>query len=441
MGTLDFNSLKWFQCSGKEWIGVAALLEFTILFDVLLYLNRKFTRMDRGCDILELVYKVERSRSGEKCSETLKEKIESTNSSSTVSSVPAQRKMDETRLIISHGGSWVGNYYDGGETEWALVPRGLTHNALVKAVQDVVNVDVARFNIELWSLVNTNSRLARPKIKNDRDVTCLMREDKVVPEVYVTVCEKAAASHSVIEDEDCEHGSGPASVGGYGCAGSGTGPSGAGPSGVSPSGAGPSGVSPSRADPSGFARFRGDTCRDDRLGVDEGVGDGRTSHNVGQSCKPAIPRPWHIPGSEKYSFQPISTEQSTSDNGRFYKGKLFQCKNDLKRALRMYAQKEHFKVRIRRSCKTRFEAGCKDEECEFQLRAIKREDKGDWFVRIFLKKHTCTTDAFHAQPKRPCKQPCRRYKCSKCGEEGHNVARCPSTTQVGGINDETSQQR
>ncbi|KAI9162347.1 hypothetical protein LWI28_026407 [Acer negundo] len=39
MGTLDFNSIIWFQCSDKEWIGVAALLEFTVLFDVLLYLN------------------------------------------------------------------------------------------------------------------------------------------------------------------------------------------------------------------------------------------------------------------------------------------------------------------------------------------------------------------------------------------------------------------
>ncbi|KAI9161649.1 hypothetical protein LWI28_019389 [Acer negundo] len=107
------------------------------------------------------------------------------------------------------------------------------------------------------------------------------------------------ASHGVIEDEDCEHGSGPASVGGYGCAGSGTGPSGAGPSGVSPSGAGPSGVSPSGVSPSGFARFRGDTFRDDGVGVNDGVDDGRTSHNVGQSCKPEIPRPWHIPGSER----------------------------------------------------------------------------------------------------------------------------------------------
>ncbi|KAK1576563.1 hypothetical protein Q3G72_014970 [Acer saccharum] len=39
MGTLDFNSIIWFQCSDKDWIGVAALLEFTVLFDILLYLN------------------------------------------------------------------------------------------------------------------------------------------------------------------------------------------------------------------------------------------------------------------------------------------------------------------------------------------------------------------------------------------------------------------
>ncbi|TXG46308.1 hypothetical protein EZV62_028188 [Acer yangbiense] len=45
MGTLDFNSIIWFQCSDKEWIGVAALLEFTVLLDVLLYLNREMEIM------------------------------------------------------------------------------------------------------------------------------------------------------------------------------------------------------------------------------------------------------------------------------------------------------------------------------------------------------------------------------------------------------------
>ncbi|KAK1574879.1 hypothetical protein Q3G72_000687 [Acer saccharum] len=39
MGPSDFTSIIWFQCSEKEWIGVAALLGFTVLFNVLLYIN------------------------------------------------------------------------------------------------------------------------------------------------------------------------------------------------------------------------------------------------------------------------------------------------------------------------------------------------------------------------------------------------------------------
>ncbi|KAK3219425.1 hypothetical protein Dsin_013395 [Dipteronia sinensis] len=98
---------------------------------------------------------------------------------------------------------------------------------------------------------------------------------------------------------------------------------------------------------------------------------------VDQSCEHASPRAWIIPGSERYSFEPISTEESISDYGRLYKGKIFQCKKDLKRTLHMYALKEQFEIWIRRSSKTRYEARCKDGECEFQLRAFKMQ-KGEY---------------------------------------------------------------
>ncbi|TXG51801.1 hypothetical protein EZV62_024325 [Acer yangbiense] len=62
--------------------------------------------------------------------------------------------MDTKRLVIYHGGSWVGNCYEGGLTKWVNVPRGLTYDALVKLVQDVAKVDAARYTIELCSLVS-----------------------------------------------------------------------------------------------------------------------------------------------------------------------------------------------------------------------------------------------------------------------------------------------
>ena len=42
-------------------------------------------------------------------------------------------------------------------------------------------------------------------------------------------------------------------------------------------------------------------------------------------------------------------------------------KKNLKHTVHMYALNENFELRIRRSSKTRYETGCKDDECEFQL--------------------------------------------------------------------------
>ena len=55
---------------------------------------------------------------------------------------------------------------------------------------------------------------------------------------------------------------------------------------------------------------------------------------------------------------------------------LFRSK-DLKLTVQKYALKQNFELRNRRSSKTRYEAGCKDGECEFQLRAYKMQ-KGEY---------------------------------------------------------------
>ncbi|KAK3229738.1 hypothetical protein Dsin_001619 [Dipteronia sinensis] len=347
--------------------------------------------------------------------------------------------MGAKKLVIHHGGSWAANCYEGGMTKWVHVPISLTYDDLVKLVQDVAKVEDHRSTLELCSLAFTTTGTTRPRIENDKDVSCMMDEDKLLPEVYVTVSKKVATHcmqngtileeddnlvHSTflqqcnlptpqpvyggflqqletcgsipmldlivcndetIDDEeysessdtdnrddssipdidrgshgdkDCNHSVGysAGSVGGHGCAG-----------------------------PSGFATFSGDSF------LEDGLGDG-----VDQSCEHASPQAWIISGLERYSFEPISTEESISDDDRLYKGKIFQCKKDLKRTLHMYALKEQFEVRIRRSSKTRYEAGCKDGECEFQLRAFKMQKGEYWVVRMFLKDHTCNIDGFHA---------------------------------------------
>ena len=106
--------------------------------------------------------------------------------------------MDRTKLVITYGGKWVGNFYEGGETELKKVHRNLTYAELTMLVQGVANVDVTRFTIELRTLVDTGVRLrpSRPKIKDDSDVEMLLCDNGHVPEVYVSVVEKVIAEPS-----------------------------------------------------------------------------------------------------------------------------------------------------------------------------------------------------------------------------------------------------
>ncbi|KAK2648781.1 hypothetical protein Ddye_016270 [Dipteronia dyeriana] len=338
---------------------------------------------------------------------------------------PAPKIMDEMKLVIHHGGSWMSNCYEGGMIKWVNVPRCVSYDGLVKLVEDVVKVDVARYNLQLWSLAFTISGTVRPRIENDNDMSCMMNVDKLLPEVFVSVSAKETADcveddnlcnlptsqpvyggflrqlagygsipivdPSVFNDETIDNeennqwpdsdnsdassipnigrgrhddeywhdgvGCGSGSVGGHGCTG-----------------------------PSGFATFNGVSFQED------GLGD-----NVDQTSEHASPRAWVIPGAERYSFEPISSEEGCSNDGRLYKGRIFQSKKDLKRTLNMYALKEGFEVRIRRSSKTRYEAGCKDGECDFHLRGIKMQKGEYWVVRMFVKDHTCNIDGFHAR--------------------------------------------
>ncbi|KAK2644290.1 hypothetical protein Ddye_019485 [Dipteronia dyeriana] len=82
--------------------------------------------------------------------------------------------MSATKLVIYHGGSWVGNCYEGGMIKWVNVHRDLSCDALVKLVQDVAKVDAARYNLQLCSLAFTNSGIAHSRFENDNNVSYIM---------------------------------------------------------------------------------------------------------------------------------------------------------------------------------------------------------------------------------------------------------------------------
>ncbi|WRX13164.1 Transposase [Theobroma cacao] len=111
-----------------------------------------------------------------------------------------------------------------------------------------------------------------------------------------------------------------------------------------------------------------------------------------------ISRIWLTAGVERFSFQTITTEESTCTDNRLYKGRMFSSKAELKRALSMLVLKEKFAIRVKRSFKGCYEVGCKDKACKFSVHATKLPDRGEyWQVQTFHKVHTCTIDGLQGR--------------------------------------------
>ena len=73
-------------------------------------------------------------------------------------------------LVINCGGHWKENIYKGGFSKTTFVYRNLVYEYLLSMVHAIVCVDHNNFVYEIKSLLNTIGKIARFKIKNDRDV-------------------------------------------------------------------------------------------------------------------------------------------------------------------------------------------------------------------------------------------------------------------------------
>ncbi|KAK3185021.1 hypothetical protein Dsin_032307 [Dipteronia sinensis] len=320
--------------------------------------------------------------------------------------------MGAKKLVIHHGGSWAANCYEGGMTKWVHVLIGLTYDDLVKLVQDVAKVEVHRSTLELCSLAFTTTGTARLRIDNDKDVSCMMDEDKLLPEVYVTVSKKVAThcvqNGTILEEDDnlvhstflqqCNLFTPQPLYDGFlrqlaACG------------------------SISMLDPI--------VCNDETIDDEENRMIARypTLTKVVTEMKIAIivwvlvlgvledmdvlvyrvllhlvvipfeRMDWVTVFIKVVNMLPHKVELFLDPKGI--------RSNSLARRNRFQMMagytREQFEVRIRRSSKTRYEAGCKDGECEFQLRAFKMQKGEYWVVRMFLKDHTCNIDGFHAR--------------------------------------------
>ncbi|KAK2640636.1 hypothetical protein Ddye_028431 [Dipteronia dyeriana] len=103
---------------------------------------------------------------------------------------------------------------------------------------------------------------------------------------------------------------------------------------------------------------------------------------------------WTIRRSELYSIQAVRSNDcfEDRDRGPLYKGQIFKDKKPLKYDVGMYALTERFEWKVKRSTKTRFVTTCKNNNCEWVIRADKLKNGTHWHVKSFVKEHTCIND-------------------------------------------------
>ncbi|KAK3198312.1 hypothetical protein Dsin_021727 [Dipteronia sinensis] len=235
-------------------------------------------------------------------------------------------------------------------------------------VKSVVNVDLTRFTIELRTLADTGVRLrpARPKIKDDSDVEMLLCDDGHVSEVYVSSLEKVSAEPGnltrlitsvnpvISEDPTIDEVV----------------------------------ADPYNEDDRSILEYNSQS----EYGLDKGMND-VPLHYHGMSSDPTD-------GCHTGSVPPVFTSPSRDtfeDDGINVGDRSGTAvpKKDLKKALLTYALKENFEIRVTRSSTTRYEAGCKDLECKFQIREVKIEGGNYWIVQILEEDHSCTINELH----------------------------------------------
>ena len=78
------------------------------------------------------------------------------------------------------------------------------------------------------------------------------------------------------------------------------------------------------------------------------------------------------------------------------------------KAVEMYALKEGFCKKVKKSNNIRYDVRCKDKNCKFQLVAIKTKIGDQWEVRKFRKQHCCSLDSVHRR--------CRKVSAKLIGD-------------------------
>ena len=97
---------------------------------------------------------------------------------------------------------------------------------------------------------------------------------------------------------------------------------------------------------------------------------------------------------EELLEEPTGTTHNTSSSVvsscSINNGQLFENKAYLKMKLYVYARKQNFEFKVKKSGSDVWFITCIEDNCTWKLRARRRENSAMIEVRVFVPKHTCT---------------------------------------------------
>ncbi|KAI9199956.1 hypothetical protein LWI28_000826 [Acer negundo] len=347
--------------------------------------------------------------------------------------------MNRVRIVISYNGQWEqlpdgSQRFVGSNNKGMYVSKNMTYEELVAIVHTIVKYDVNKFNVDLASVSIVLGSTCRTFIRNNDDVQFMLGEDRVIPQVCVSLTQRTPGD---VIGNDIPPPENTQQFGSF-----------SGSNQLYPqrsfaeSGENMCGVPPVAVDQVVEPQF-GDVfgCRieqynemnnypnhevdneanneqvDDLENVDEErtqiqtqgrhvqvvscivpnmPGTSEVRHNITVSDSDNMIT-WVIPGADSYSFgigrsSTLATQEPTC---MIYKGQFFPSKKDLKRLVGLFSMRENFERKVKMSNKTTLHLVCIIDNCTWKLKAVRR-DEGTYFqVRSFVNQHSCPLEEVH----------------------------------------------
>ncbi|KAK2646767.1 hypothetical protein Ddye_021962 [Dipteronia dyeriana] len=333
--------------------------------------------------------------------------------------------MDRVRIVISYNGRWEqlpdGNQrYLGSDNQGLYVSKNLSYDELVSNVQTIVKFDENKYSADLYSKSIGPGTTCRTFIRNNDDVQFMLGENRVIPQVCVSLIERPAGGgigediphrdntqqfRSSENEEDNEDDKEPVQterrvrhVHRF-------------------SSSAPDIVETlPNVGVIHEGNFNSVENEEDNEDDKEPVQTERRVRHVHRfsSSAPDIVETsevranitpydsdntttWVIPGAESYSFGMGGSRNLVEDEptSMIYKVYFFPTKKDLRRLVGHFAMWHNFEWKVKRSNKTTLHLVCLMENCTWKLIAVRR-DEGTYFqVRSFVNEHTCPLEEIH----------------------------------------------